>query len=91
MLDVIQKKKFVKSLKKYRSNKAVLTELKIVLNFLIYEKPLPEKYKDHELRDNLKGIRELHLKTDDLLLYIRKEGKSITLIDIGNHANIFGM
>ena len=91
MLDLIQKKRFIKSLKKYRSNKAVLTELKKVIELLLHNKPLPKKYKDHELKGNLKGIRELHLKPDDLLLYIKIEGDSITLVDIGNHANIFDM
>lgn len=91
MLEIIQKKRFIKSLKKYRANKAVLQELRIVIALLISEKPIPRKYKDHELKGNLKGIRELHLKPDDLLLYIKVDGNSITLIDIGSHAGIFGM
>ncbi len=91
MLEIIQKKRFIKSLKKYRANKAVLQELRIVIALLISEKPIPRKYKDHELKGNLKGIRELHLKPDDLLLYIKVDGNSITLIDIRSHAGIFGM
>ncbi|MDA0911728.1 MAG: type II toxin-antitoxin system mRNA interferase toxin, RelE/StbE family [Proteobacteria bacterium] len=54
-------------------------------------RPIPRKYKDHELKGNLKGIRELHLKPDDLLLYLKIDGESITLLDIGSHASIFGM
>ncbi|WP_395946348.1 type II toxin-antitoxin system YafQ family toxin [Caedibacter taeniospiralis] len=91
MLEIIQKKRFIKSLKKYRANKAVLQELRILIALLISEKPIPRKYKDHELKGNLKGIRELHLKPDDLLLYIKVDGNSITFIDIGSHASIFGM
>ncbi|WP_440617305.1 type II toxin-antitoxin system YafQ family toxin [Cysteiniphilum sp. 6C5] len=44
-----------------------------------------------ELLYILKGIRELHLKPDDLLLYFKVDGESITLLDIGSHASIFGM
>jgi mRNA interferase YafQ len=91
MLDVIQKRSFLKSLKKYRSNKPVLVELEKIIILLINESPIPEKYKDHELKGNLKGVRELHLKPDDLLLYIKIEKRNITLIDIGNHANVLRM
>jgi len=91
MLDVVQKKSFLKSLKKYRSNKPVLIELEKVIRLLINENPIPKKYKDHELKGNLKGIRELHLKPDDLLLYLKIENKNITLIDMGNHATLLKM
>ncbi|MCF6764325.1 type II toxin-antitoxin system YafQ family toxin [Thiotrichales bacterium 19S3-7] len=91
MLDVIRKKQFIKSLKKYRSNKPVLIELEKVVRLLVNELPIPKKYKDHELKGNFKGIRELHLKPDDLLLYVKIEGESIILIDIGNHANLLNM
>ncbi|GGG00757.1 MULTISPECIES: type II toxin-antitoxin system RelE/ParE family toxin [Cysteiniphilum] len=91
MLDIIQKKRFIKSLKKYRANKAVLKELKLIIELLSNNRPIPRKYKDHELKGNLKGIRELHLKPDDLLLYLKIDGESITLLDIGSHASIFGM
>lgn len=91
MLDVIRKKQFIKSLKKYRSNKPVLVELEKVIRLLVNELPIPKKYKDHELKGNFKGIRELHLKPDDLLLYVKIEGESIILIDIGNHANLLNM
>ncbi|MCF6776828.1 type II toxin-antitoxin system YafQ family toxin [Thiotrichales bacterium 19X7-9] len=91
MLDVIRKKQFIKSLKKYRSNKPVLIELEKVVRLLVNELPIPKKYKDHELKGNFKGIRELHLKPDDLLLYVKIEGESIILIDIGNHSNLLNM
>ncbi|MCF6807283.1 type II toxin-antitoxin system YafQ family toxin [Thiotrichales bacterium 19S9-12] len=66
-------------------------EFEKVLTLLLNEKTIPERYKDHELKGNLKGIRELHLKPDDLLLYIKVDGESITLIDIGSHANLLKM
>ncbi|TNF65401.1 MAG: type II toxin-antitoxin system YafQ family toxin [Gammaproteobacteria bacterium] len=91
MLDVIRKKQFIKSLKKYRSNKPVLIELEKVVRLLVNELPIPKKYKDHELKGNFKGIRELHLKPDDLLLYVKIEGESIILIDIGNYSNLLNM
>ena len=47
-------------------------------------------YKDHELSGNFRGIRELHLFPDDLLMYIKIEKESITLVAIGSHAELFG-
>ena len=31
--------------------------------------PLPEKYKDHALKGNFKGLRECHITSDWLLVY----------------------
>ena len=53
------------------------------------EKPIPIKYKNHKLSGNYSNIMELHLKPDDLLLYIKIENKNITLIGIGGHADLF--
>ena len=89
MLILQQTKTFKKCLKKYRSNKAVIAELKKVTELLIIEEILPTKYRDHELKGNYKGIRELHLKPDALLLYIKIEQKKLILMAIGNHANLF--
>ena len=89
MLDLIKKKRFIKSLKKYRGNKEVLQELKIIIEKLVHEKPLPAKYRDHVLKGDLKDLRELHVKPDTLLLYFKIEKSKIVLVDIGNHNNLF--
>lgn len=90
MLRLIRQKSFKKSLKKYRYNKQVLESLIYIVDLLVHEKPIPSKYKDHALTGKLKGVRELHLKPDDLLLYLKIDHESITLIDIGSHANVLG-
>ena len=89
MLTLEQTTTFKKNLKKYRHKTSVLKELKAVVNLLVHEKSIPAKYRDHELKGNYKGIRELHLKPDDLLLYIKTHYKKITLIAIGSHAELF--
>ena len=87
MLELQQTKTFKKCLKKYKYNKTVITELKKVTELLINEKQLPNKYHDHELKRNYKGVRELHLKPNDLLLYVKIEKEKIMLMTLGNHAN----
>ncbi len=51
---------------------------------------LDEKYRDHNLTGNLKNFRECHLASDILLLYQIDDGILIlTLVSIGNHAQLF--
>lgn len=51
---------------------------------------LNEKYRDHKLTGNLKNFRECHLAPDILLMYQIDDGVLIlTLVSIGNHAQLF--
>jgi mRNA interferase YafQ len=84
-----QTKTFKKCLKKYKHEKDVMAELKKIIALLVNDKPIPAKYRDHELKGNYKGIRELHLKPDDLLLYIKIEGEKVILMALGSHSDIF--
>ena len=71
-----------------KKSKKELQEFYKVLDFLINEKEIPKKYKDHELKGNMKGIKELHLGFNDLLLYfIRNEENELILVDIGTHSH----
>ena len=89
MLKLEQTKTFKKCLKKYRHKHPVLEELKKVIELLVNNKAIPAKYRDHGLKGNYQGIRELHLKPDELLLYIKKDEEKITLMALGNHSEIF--
>lgn len=88
-LELEQTATFRKNLKKYRHKKLVLKELKTVVELLVNESPIPPKYRDHELKGNYKGVRELHLKPDDLLLYVKVLHGKVTLLAIGSHAELF--
>lgn len=90
MLRLIQTSTYKKNLKKYKHNKPVLQELVNILDLLVNEQPIPEKYRNHKLTGNYTGMMELHLKPDDLLVYIKVEKESITLVAIGSHADLFG-
>ena len=61
-----------------------------VVDTLARGKKLGKEYKDHKLTGNLKDYRECHLAPDILLLYQVDDGLLIlTLVNIGNHAQIF--
>ena len=91
MLKIKLTSQFKTSFKKYRHDKNVKKELKIVSNYLKNRELLPGKYKDHVLKGKLKGIRECHLKPNALLLYFVIEDEILKLIDIGSHSNALKM
>ena len=67
-------------------------ELETVVNFLINEQPLPEKYKDHALVNskNYKDMRECHIEPDWLLVYkVYEDMLILRLIRTGSHSDLF--
>lgn len=67
-------------------------ELKEVIDLLINEIPLPEKYRDHALVNSREyiGMRECHIKPDWLLIYkIYDEKLLLKLIRTGSHSDLF--
>lgn len=69
-----------------------IQELEKVINFLVSETPLPEKYRDHALVDckEYKGMRECHIEPDWLLIYqIVKSELVLTLVRTGSHSDLF--
>jgi len=49
---------------------------------------LQQKYKDHPLKGNMHGNRELHLGQDVLLIYREQENELIELRDIVSHEEL---
>jgi mRNA interferase YafQ len=80
---------FKRSLKKYKHDKKLLRILEEITELLVNEKTIPREYLDHPLSGKYKGVRELHLRPDDLLLYVKVEGKRITLVALGSHSEVF--
>lgn len=88
MLTLIQTRTFKKCIKQYQHNKLVLTALKKVVALLVNNQSIAVSYRDHALKSDHKGIRELHLKPDELLLY-KKDEEKVILMALGSHAEIF--
>ena len=91
MYEIKRGNKFRKSYKRI-SNSGIFdhTILDLILSFLLEGKELPNNYYDHALTGNFFGLRECHISSDCLLLYeINREEKSVRLVNIGNHANLF--
>lgn len=82
-------KKNFKSLKKKHYN---MKKLEVVLNLLVQNEKeiLTTKYKDHALQGNLKGLRELHIESDWLLVYrMVNNNLELWLLATGKHDDVF--
>lgn len=69
-----------------------LSKLEAAITILAQGEKLPDKYKDHELKGALKGIRECHIAPDWLLLYSKEDSNLILLlIRTGSHRDVLGI
>jgi len=79
---------FKRSYKKQRlTDEEDLAYIDVVYNLLCDVK-LDDKYKDHQLKGNMKDFRECHIKPDLLLVYMI-EDNVLKLVDIGSHSELF--
>jgi mRNA interferase YafQ len=65
-----------------------LGKLKKVLESLVKDEKLSQKYRDHVLVGQYKGTRECHIEPDWLLIYELAESE-VVLIRTGSHSDLF--
>ena len=88
MLRIVYTTQFRKDYKRIQKRGQEMEKLKAVVTLLVTEEPLPEKYKDHPLQGNFKGVRDCHIAPDWILLYVIVEDE-LRLIRTGSHADLF--
>lgn len=67
-----------------------LEKLKYVVNELANQRPLDEKYRDHELTGNYRNFRECHIEPDWLLIYRIEKGElTLALVRTGTYSDLF--
>lgn len=82
-------KKSYKLMKKRGKNLSLLEE---VIDTLRQGKALEERFRDHDLKGNLKGFRECHIQPDWLLIYlIENDILTLTLVDTGSHSDLLNL
>jgi mRNA interferase YafQ len=79
---------FKRSFKKTKLTDEEETNYIEVIYNLLNGQELETKYKDHQLKGNMKDFRECHIKPDLLLIY-RIENNVLELVDIGSHSELF--
>ncbi len=67
-----------------------MSELETVIDMLLAEKALDEKYRDHDLHGLYEGYRECHIQPDWLLIYIIDKGQAVLVATrTGSHSDLF--
>ena len=66
-----------------------MVKLKAVILLLLDDKPLEPRHRDHALKGDWVGYRDLHIEPDWLLLY-RLTETEMWLARTGTHSDLFG-
>lgn len=69
MRAVVRSTAFKKDVKRAEKRGKDMAKLKTVVMLLLGDEPLPPRLRDHPLRSNWIGYRDLHIEPDWLLLY----------------------
>lgn len=89
-LEIFETKTFRKDIKKVKKQNKDLSILKNVVSLLISQKPLPKKYREHNLVGRLRGYKECHLEPDWLLIYQYDFSNNLLiLVRTGSHSELF--
>jgi mRNA interferase YafQ len=64
-------------------------DLVAVLNLLVTDTALGGKYKDHSLSGEWKGYRDCHVWPDLVLIYSKPDAKTLRLVRLGSHSELF--
>lgn len=88
MLAIVRSGRFKRDIKRMQKRGKDMANLKAVVMLLVAEAPLPARYRDHPLRGDWSGFRDLHIEPDWLLLY-RIKGSELQLARTGSHADLF--
>lgn len=90
MLQLVTTTKFRKDYKRIKKRGYDLSLLERVIETLLREETLDQKYKDHALTGNYIGFRECHIQSDWLLIYAISESELIlTASRTGIHSDLF--
>ncbi|WP_348518915.1 type II toxin-antitoxin system YafQ family toxin [Campylobacter sp. CCS1377] len=79
---------FIKDLKLVRKQNWNIEAIKQCIEDLAKLDILPQKYKDHALKGDLKDFRECHIFGDLIIIYQRDE-ENLILYRIGRHQDLF--
>ncbi|MCQ2050609.1 MAG: type II toxin-antitoxin system YafQ family toxin [Bacteroidaceae bacterium] len=89
MFIIEQSSRFQKDLKRYSHDKKKLQELKRIINYLEKSGIVPKEHNPHPLKGEYSGAIECHIESDFLLIWIDKTEKTIKLLRLGTHSELF--
>lgn len=87
-LTLVPTSQFKRDVRK-RFQMLVTAEWAEVLCYLINDRELPGKYRDHALTGDFRDYRECHVNSDLLLIYAKRKSE-LHLARLGTHSELFG-
>ena len=84
-----QSTRFRRDVKRQLRKGVDLSRLEAVVEILVVQQALEDRYRDHPLIGNWKGYRECHIQPDWLLIY-RTTDDELQLARTGSHVDLFG-
>ena len=82
--------RFKNDLKLAKKQNKNIDKLFIVIEKLANQEKLDDKYRDHSLIGEYKGLRECHIEPDWLLIYyIENNTLTLVLARLGSHSDLF--
>lgn len=92
MLTLKTTTRFKKDYKRMKKQGKDMSLLEFVIDELLAERVLDEKYQDHSLVGKYVGFRECHILPDWLLIYVvDHEELILTASRTGSHSDLLGM
>jgi mRNA interferase YafQ len=79
---------FRRDVKRMEKRGKDMSKLRKVIVLLLEASPLPERLRDHPLRGEWAGCRDLHIEPDWLLIYNASED-NVLLERTGTHSDLF--
>jgi mRNA interferase YafQ len=90
MLNIVYSNQFKKDVKMVQRHGKNMSKFKVVVELLIKKQQLPKALRDHPLKGEWRGYRDLHIEPDWLLIYkIDKLANVIRFERTGSHAELF--
>lgn len=90
MLELVTTGQFRRDYKRVKKRGYDMSLLEEVIDLLLNEQPLDERYRDHGLVGNYANFRECHILPDWLLIYAAdKEKLVLTASRTGTHSDLF--
>lgn len=87
---IIYVEKFKHDYKRLLKKHYDVKKLEKVVHLLVTREKMPLKYHDHALSGNFKGLRELHIESNWLLIYqINDDELKLFLVRTGSHDQLF--
>jgi mRNA interferase YafQ len=87
--EIVRSTAFKKDVKRAEKRGKDMGKLKAVILLLIEDKSLEPRHRDHPLKGDWIGYRDLHIEPDWLLLY-RVSETELMLARTGTHSDLFG-